>query len=75
MVLSSVSILTCRYYVIQTRVLLTANRVCGPTADRVQDDGLLDVRRSIHVLDHVRDADGHSRKYELTDGRVVPLVG
>lgn len=73
--LSFVSILTCRYYVIQTRVLLTANRVGGPTADRVQDDGLLDVRRSIHVLNHVRDADGHSREYEFADGCVVPLVG
>lgn len=73
--LSSVSILTCWYYVIQTRVLLTSNRIGGPTADSVQDDGLLDVRHSIYVLDHVRDADGHSRKYEFADGRVVPLVG
>jgi len=33
--LSFVGILTCRYYVIQTRVLLTADSVGGPTADRV----------------------------------------
>lgn len=72
--LNSISILTCRYYVIQTRVLLTPNRVGGSTADRVQDDGLLDVQRSIYVLDYVRDADSHSRKYEFTDGRVVPLI-
>lgn len=68
-------ILTCRYYVIQTRVLLTTDGVGGPTADRVQHDGFLDVRRSVHILDHVRNADGHGRKYKLADGRVVPLVG
>lgn len=72
--LSFVGILTCRYYVIQTRVLLTANGVGGPTADRVQHDGFLEVRRSVHVLDHVRDADGGGRKYKLADGCVVPLV-
>jgi len=60
--------------VIQTRVLLTADGVGGPTADRVQHDGFLDVRRSVHVLDHVRNADGRGRKYKLADGRVVPLV-
>lgn len=67
-------ILTCGYYVVQTRVLLTADCVGCPTADRVQHDGLLEVRCSVHVLNHVRNADGRDRKYELTDGRVVSLV-
>jgi len=74
-ILNFVSILTCWYYVIQTRVLLTADGIGGPTADRVQHDGLLEVRRSIHILDHVWDADSHSRQYKLADSRVVPLVG